>query len=133
MAHIHTNYEGHIINIICKHTLTQPHTQTLTDRQTDRRTHTHILNHLPEPFPSVEVSQYRAVCARHQILHEGEEKATDQGSTQHLGDPFATTNAQATSMHVYTYLPSPFIPKIKAQFPTTYGILSMYSHYTHPV
>ncbi len=42
MTHIHTNYDGHITYIICKHTLTQAHTYTGTDRQTDRRTHTHI-------------------------------------------------------------------------------------------
>ncbi len=100
-------------------------THTDTDRQTDRQTHTHISNHLPESSPSVEVSQYRSVCARHQILHEEEEKATDQGSMQHLHIHLQLPMLKVTSMHVHIYLPSHSIPKIKAQFPTTYGILSM--------
>ncbi len=74
------------------HTDTDTHRCSQTDRQADRQTGRHtqtrISNHLPESSPSVEVSQYRAMYARYQILHEGEERANDQGSTQHLHTHF---------------------------------------------
>ncbi len=112
------------------------HRHADTDRQTDRQTdaHTHISNHIPEPTPSVEVSQYRTVCARHQILHEGEEKATDQGSTQHLHIHLQLPMLKATSMHVYIYLPSPSIPKNQGSVPNhLWHPFYVHGHYTHPV
>ncbi len=115
---------------------TGTHTDTdrQTDRQTDRRTHTHISNHLPEPTPSVEVSQYRTVCARHQILHEGEEKATDQGSTQRLHIHLQLPMLKATSIHVYVYLPSHSIPKNQGSVPNhLWQPFYVHGHYTHPV
>ncbi len=93
-----------------------------TDGQTDRRTgrqtvrqtdaHTHISNHLPEPSPSVEVSQYRAVCARHQILHEGESKRRQE--IKAVGNNcIPTRNCQCSKqhpcMHVYIYQHIPFL------------------------
>ncbi len=134
MTHTHTNSDGHIIYIICKHTLTQAHTQTLTDRQTDRQTHTHISNHLPESSPSVEVSQYRSVSVRHQILHEEEEKAIDQGSTQHLHIHLQLPMLKVTSMRVYIYLPSHSIPKNQGSVPNhLWHPFYVHGHYTHPV
>ncbi len=132
MTHIHTNYDRHTIYINM-----QAHFDTHTHRhwQTDRQMHTHISNHLPEPTPSVEVSQYRTVCARHQILHEGEEKAIDQGSTQHLHIHSQLPMLKATSMHVYIYLPSHSFPKIKAHAVPNHLWHPFYVHgqSTHPV
>ncbi len=66
--------------------------------------------------PLVHHGQYRAVCARHQILH-GQKKARHQGV---IANPLVTTNAESNS-YIHLYLPSRFIPKIKAQLTTTYG------------
>ncbi len=151
-THTHTKYDGYIIYIICKHTQTQTQTCThtdahrqtdrQTDRWTDRRTHTHI-----EPSPwaislrSIEVSHYRAVCERHQILHEGESKRRQEirqyATTAY---PLVATNVQS-NIYAWLYLPTHSIPKIKAQLPISYNgrhtdiILSvcMHGHYTPPV
>ncbi len=98
------------------------HRRSQTDRQTDRQTHTHISNHLPEPSPSVEVSQYRAVCVRRQILHEGESKRRHEIKAVR-NNCIPTRSYQCSKQHPCTsiYVPTYSIPKIKTQIPTSYN------------
>ncbi len=61
------------------------------------------------------------MCTRHQILHEGKNKARDHDSTQQLHTQLQLPMLKPTPIYVYLYHHIPFLYKIKAQLTTTYG------------
>ncbi len=71
--------------------------------------------------PLVFHGQYRAVCERRQILHAGQKKPRDYGSTKQLQTRLYLPMLKPTPTYVYIYHHIPFLYRFKAQLTTTYG------------